>query len=64
MASHPSFTISGTRAKAATGSAHDFPKLALVNSPASAILHPGSYDCQFIQPASKSFADNGYGVCH
>jgi len=37
LASHPSFTMRGTRTKAATGSAHDFPKVVVVSNPASAI---------------------------
>jgi hypothetical protein len=37
MASHPSLTMSGTRAKAAIGSAHGEWKMALANSPAKAI---------------------------
>ena len=37
MASHPSRKMSGARAKAATGSAHDFPQIALTTNPDRAI---------------------------
>jgi hypothetical protein len=54
MASHPSFTTNGTRINAATGSASDFPRIALATNPASPIheRYPQREDC-----AASAFRD-------